>query len=50
MTSTAIYTVSLWGGATHLTHKKKENTWGTINVDKLPGDDKTYAHTLPKHK
>ena len=46
---TTLNTLSLWGGVTHLTHTKEKHL-GYNYIDKLPGADKTYARTLPKHK
>ena len=40
-------TISLWGGAAHLTHTKGKHL-GNNHNDALPGDDETYARTLPK--
>ena len=42
-------TISLWGGAAHLTHTKGKHL-GNNHNDALPGDDETYARTLPTHK
>ena len=41
--------ISLWGGVAHLTHTKRKHL-GNNHADELPGDDETYARTLPKHK
>ena len=46
---TELNTISLWGGAAHLTHTKGKHL-GNNHTDELPGGDETYAHTLPKHK
>ena len=46
---TALNTISLWGGAAHLTHTKGKHL-GNNHTDELPGGDETYARTLPKHK
>ena len=46
---TTLKTLFLWGGVPHLTHTKGKHL-GYIYIDKLSGDDETYARTLPKHK
>ena len=46
---TGLNTISLWGSAAHLTHTKGKHL-GYNQIDELPGDDETYARTLPKDK
>ena len=46
---TKLNTISLRGGAAHLTHTKGKHL-GNNHTDELPGGDETYARTLPKHK